>query len=201
MIIFLLKQAFIPLLSPQWWIQGSYSFAPAASLSFFRQLIIVWHATHVCVLVAQLCSTLCSPMGCSPPGSSVCGILQTRILEWVAMSFSRGSSWPRDQTQVSLPHCRQTLYCLSHPGSPATRRETSNGSMSALSHRVCFCFLTLFLLHKLSLCSCNLSQMWMVLLVVTDMQFEDYMQSALCIHRVPYALVQPTVDGKYSGKK
>ena len=41
-------------------------------------------------------------MGCSLPVSSVCGILQTRTLEWVAISFSRGSSWPRDRTQVSL---------------------------------------------------------------------------------------------------
>ena len=51
--------------------------------------------------VAQSCPILCNPMDCSPPGSSVHGILQARILEWVALSFSRGSSWPRDQTQVS----------------------------------------------------------------------------------------------------
>ena len=51
--------------------------------------------------VAQLCPALCDPMDCSPPGSSVHGILQARILEWVAISFSRGSSWPRDRTQVS----------------------------------------------------------------------------------------------------
>ena len=46
----------------------------------------------VCVLVAQLCPILCDPMDCSPPGSSVHGIHQARILEWVAMPFSRGSS-------------------------------------------------------------------------------------------------------------
>ena len=51
--------------------------------------------------VAQLCPTLCDPMDCSPPGSSIHGIFQARILEWVAISFSRGSSRPRDQTQVS----------------------------------------------------------------------------------------------------
>ena len=45
---------------------------------------------------------LCSPMDCSPPGSSVCGILQAGILEWVAISYSRGSSQPRDQTPVSM---------------------------------------------------------------------------------------------------
>ena len=50
---------------------------------------------------AQSCPTLCGPMDCSPPGSSVHGILQARILEWVAISFSRGSSQPRDQTWVS----------------------------------------------------------------------------------------------------
>ena len=53
------------------------------------------------VLAAQLCSTLCDPMDCSPPGSSVHGILQARVLEWVAIAFSRGSSWPRDRTLVS----------------------------------------------------------------------------------------------------
>ena len=50
--------------------------------------------------VAQLCPTLCDPTDCSPPGSSVRGILQARILEWVAISFSRGSSQAREQTQV-----------------------------------------------------------------------------------------------------
>ena len=48
--------------------------------------------------VAQSCLTLCDPVDCSLPGSSVHGIFQARILEWVAISFSRGSSWPRDQT-------------------------------------------------------------------------------------------------------
>ena len=63
----------------------------------------------VCVLwlfyipfeVTQSCPTLCDPMDYSPPGSSVHGILQVRILEWVAISFSRGSSQPRDRTRVS----------------------------------------------------------------------------------------------------
>ena len=51
--------------------------------------------------VAQSCLTLCDPVDCSPPGFSVHGILQARILEWVTISFSRGSSQPRDRTQVS----------------------------------------------------------------------------------------------------
>ena len=55
----------------------------------------------VCVLVTQLCLTFCTPMDCSPPGSSVHGILQTRILVFIAIPFSRGSFWLRDQTWFS----------------------------------------------------------------------------------------------------
>ena len=51
--------------------------------------------------VAHSCPTLCDPMDCSLPGFSIHGILQARILEWVTISFSRGSSRPRDQTWVS----------------------------------------------------------------------------------------------------
>ena len=53
------------------------------------------------VLVYQLSPTLCNTMNCTPPGSFVHGILQARTLEWVAIPFSRGYFWPRDQTQVS----------------------------------------------------------------------------------------------------
>ena len=53
------------------------------------------------VLVAQSCLTFCDTMDCSSPGSSVHGILQVRILEWVAIPFHRGSSWPRDWTTIS----------------------------------------------------------------------------------------------------
>ena len=51
--------------------------------------------------IAQSCLTLCNPMDYSPPGSSIRGIFQARVLEWVAISFSRGSSWSKDRTQVS----------------------------------------------------------------------------------------------------
>ena len=56
------------------------------------------------LLVARSCPTLCNPMDCSPPGSSVHGILQARMLEWVAISFSRAYSQPRDQT-----HCKPCI--------------------------------------------------------------------------------------------
>ena len=60
----------------------------------------------------QSCPALCDSMGCSPPGSCVHGILQARILEWVAMPSSRGSSPPRDRTRISYFSCigRQVPY-------------------------------------------------------------------------------------------
>ena len=66
--------------------------------------------------VAQSCPILCNPVDCSPPCSSVHGIFQARVLEWVAISFSRGFSLPRDRTQVSRI-VSKTLYRLSHQGS------------------------------------------------------------------------------------
>ena len=62
-----------------------------------------------CCLVARLCPTLCSPTDCSPPGFSVCGISQVRILKWIAISFSKGCSQPRDWTSLSYIG-RQILY-------------------------------------------------------------------------------------------
>ena len=83
------------------------------------------------VLVAQLCPTLCNTMVCSLPGSSEPGILhvilQARMLEWVAMPSSKGSSQPRDQTHISYVSCigRWILYhSLMPPGKPATYSST-----------------------------------------------------------------------------
>ena len=69
------------------------------------------------VLVTQSCPTLCNPMYCRPPGSSVHGILQARILEWVAIVFSRGI-FQIQGSNLDLLLCRQILYSLSHQGSP-----------------------------------------------------------------------------------
>ena len=65
------------------------------------QNMIILNRSNLCALVAQSHPTLCDPMDSSLPGSSVHGILQARILEWVDIFFSRGSSQPRDRTQVS----------------------------------------------------------------------------------------------------
>ena len=68
-----------------------------------------------CILSFFSCVGLCDPMDCSLPGSSVHGILQARILEWVAMPSSRGSSWPRDRTRVSYVSCiGRQLYTNAH---------------------------------------------------------------------------------------
>ena len=66
-----------------------------------KELDVTEHSSFQFSSVAQLCPTLCNPMDCSPAGSSVHEIFQARILEWVAISFSRGSSQPRDRTWVS----------------------------------------------------------------------------------------------------
>ena len=67
--------------------------------------------------VIQSCQTLCNPMDCSPPDSSIHGIFQARVLEWVAISFSRGI-FLMQGSNLGFPHCRQILYHLSHQGSP-----------------------------------------------------------------------------------
>ena len=74
-----------------------------------KRILYPWATLSMLCLVAQLCPTLCDPMDCSPPGSSIRGDSlghlshkrSPRILEWVTYPFSRGSSWPRNQTRVS----------------------------------------------------------------------------------------------------
>ena len=95
------------------WITGWFFFLSSSALPLstmlrmlqFNLIVIMAnvlaHSSEWVSTVAQSCPTLCDPMDCSLPGSSVHGIFQTRILEWVAISFSRRSSRPRDWTQVS----------------------------------------------------------------------------------------------------
>ena len=104
------------------------------NFQFFKLLIggsllynvVLVSATQQCesnmkvkVLVTQSCPALCDPMDCSPPGSSVHGILQARILRWVAMPFSRGS-FQTQRLDPGLLHCRWIFYRLSYQGSPRT---------------------------------------------------------------------------------
>ena len=85
--------------------------------------------------VAQLCPTLCNPTDCSPPGSSVHGIFQAWILEWVAISFSRGSSQPRDWTEVSHIAGRCFNLCTTREAlkykNPSTNSKDFKGGKEA----------------------------------------------------------------------
>ena len=81
---------------------------------------------------AQLCLTLCDPVDCSPPGFSVHGILQVGILEWVAISFSRGSSCPRDQTHISCICCISRLILYYRAEKPRDSLEEEVVSHSSI---------------------------------------------------------------------
>ena len=80
-----------------------------------------------CCFISESCPTLCDPVDCSPPGSSVHGISQARILVWVAISSSRGSFRSRDRTLVFYVFCagRQIPSPLSHLGSPSYNLKKS----------------------------------------------------------------------------
>ena len=97
-----------------WWIQTIWFLHDSRRALFFKVDTAVILYT---VRVAQSCLTLCDCMDRSPPGSSVHSILQARILEWVTMPFSRGSSRPRDLTRVSCI-AGEFFYPLRHPGKP-----------------------------------------------------------------------------------
>ena len=112
-LVFLFNQS-IMTPAPLWWVVTSQlSSKGAADLLFmccvpfisswivFSTLTSILNYFYSYLLVAQSCPTLCNPMDYSLLGSSVHGVIQARILEWVAIFFSRGSSWPRDWTRVS----------------------------------------------------------------------------------------------------
>ena len=120
------------------------------------------------VLVAQSCPTLCDPMDCGPPGSSVHGILQARILEWVAIPFSRRSFQFRDQTQVShiasrfftiwaTQEAKQKPYLLSNKNISAVKSE-SHSVMSASLQPHGLCSPWNFLGQNTEVGSCSLLQ-------------------------------------------
>ena len=77
---------------------------------------LFWNLNFECCCYSVMSNSLWPHGLCSPPGSSVYGILKARILDWDAISFSRGSSWPRAWTHTSCVSCtgRQILYHLCH---------------------------------------------------------------------------------------
>ena len=95
-------------------------------------------------LVTKSCPTLCGPVDCSPPGSSVHGILQARILEWAAISFFRGTSPPRDRTQVSCTAGRFLTNWATrepyHPGDATIFSQSLLPPPAQDNHWSGFCF-------------------------------------------------------------
>ena len=110
-------------LAPRW-----NSCFPHLCIPSFPWLATVWtcpvelregHGGCVPVCTQSFMSESSDTMDCSPPGSFVLGVSQARILEWVVISFSRGSSWPREWTETNVScNGRQILYHWRHLGSP-----------------------------------------------------------------------------------
>ena len=99
------------------WINYTYTYVHSMGLNYrVSSRVPMLYSEWVSEWSRSSCQTLCDPMDCSLPGSSLHGILQPRVLEWVAISFSTGSSQPRVQTRVScIPGRRFNLW--------ATRRS------------------------------------------------------------------------------
>ena len=93
-------------------------------------------------LVSRWCLTLCKPVDCSLPGSSGHGIFQSRMLEWVAISFSRGSSRPRESRDWICISCTTgRFFTTEPPGSPHSLSHNCNYSRSKLFSSVSLSFL------------------------------------------------------------
>ena len=127
-----------------WWYYPIISFSAVPSppaLSLSRMYMFNFREREV----AQSCPTLCDPMGCSLPGSSVRGIIQARVLEWVAVSFSRRSSQSRDRTWVSRVAGRRftiwaTKYCQT-----LFRSVCTNSDLPLGMHESSMCSMVLIL--------------------------------------------------------
>ena len=103
-------------ISDMWQLQPTAFFSlRGCKILVHLTIVVKWKCE---MLVAQSYLTLCDPMVCNPPGSSVNGIFHARIMEWVAIPFSRGTFWPRDRTWVSC--IADILYWLNHQGAGIT---------------------------------------------------------------------------------
>ena len=145
--------------SSGFWQLTTYFTFPSVSLDLYA---FWWPlgSLKVKILVAQSCPTLCNPMHYSLPGSCVHGISQTRILEWVAISFSRGSSQPRDQTQVSCIAGRFFTIWATREVSP--RSEISHTDLIKYSQNEVISkakdYISLIMKQKLELISLTFTQ-------------------------------------------
>ena len=146
------------------------SLFPSLSLNIYIFILIFLYESES--LFSQSCLTLCDPMDCSLPGSSVHGIFQARVLEWIAISFSRGFSRPRYPTRVfhivgrrfTVWATKEAIYvfiymnaCI-HMGFPGDKEHTVSKVMSLFFNvlsRFVLCFLPKGN-HLLILCILNI---------------------------------------------
>ena len=139
------------------------------------------------VLLTQSCLTLCNPIDCSLPGSSVHGILQAIILVWVAMPFSRGTSWPMNWTMVSCiagrfhiwatrEACNRICFCYSVTQSSMTPCDPMDCSM--LDFPVLHHLLELEMIKCPLSLSCPLSQWYHPVISSSVVPFSSYLQSS-----------------------
>ena len=122
--------------------------------------VVGWNSL-CCCLVGLI---LCNPMDCSPPGSSIHGISQARIPGWVAISFSRGSSQPRDRLNPHLLHCRRILcHC-------ATREARQLPTCRCHSYPAVESSVSLMIFYRLDL-SVTDREMLMSSIIILDLSF------------------------------
>ena len=123
----------------------------------------LWSIINICMSeVAQSCPTLCDPMDCSLPDSSVHGIFQATVLEWIAISFS--SIFLTQGSNLGLPHCRQTLLPSEPPRDICIEKYIAQGKMYPNLNVKFIIFLSLwsqlfcFLFNDVNLRNKNLSE-------------------------------------------
>ena len=122
---------------------------------------ILWRIHPMNIILACVCvlslvsgrSVVSDPLDYSLPGSSVHGVFQARILEWVAISFSKGSSWPRDLTQNSCHYRRGILYLVSHGGSLIITATNYYGALASCWAPIAFHPHNLLMLSVFGVCS------------------------------------------------
>ena len=113
--------------SPAWWRISGY----------WHRVLKSFTSSVTACLCVQSCPTLCHPMDYSLPGSSVWGIFQARILEWLAISFSEGSSWPWDWTRISCVSC---ITGILSPAEPSEKPVTLTTDKRWSFQKWCFVF-------------------------------------------------------------
>ena len=97
-----------------------------------------WVLLLCCARSLQPCTSLCNPMGCSPPGYSAHGTLLVRILEWVAMPSARGSSWPRTEPASLTSLALAGRFFTTEPPSKPTSNSMGPKNCTASNHKLLF---------------------------------------------------------------